>query len=252
MKSTRQTHTRGTILGYLCSFWGVCCLEFLLFAYKVPLAYSLMFYHSFSFPLMLRPFNSSHVLSFLLFVILSSLTFFVFLNVHTVNHRLPCPFIVHVRPRSLLFPLSDLLILPIFFNFAVSYFLVFSLFLVLFFACRFSFFSALLCSITHLAVSFNIIVQNVQKHCWLLKRIAENLSMQERIDDLKSISHQSSSNNNCNQIIDLLSVTVERHWWQVLFQLFLSLFRRKGHQREIVEGLPGDLPSPRYLCKKDV
>ena len=161
MKWTRQTHTRGTILGYLCSFWGVCCLEFLLFTLFVLW----MFYHGFSFPFMFRPFNSSHVLSFLLFVILSSFTVFVFLNVHMVNHRLPCPFIVHVRPRSLLFPLSDLLFLPIFFHFAVSYFLVFSLFLVLFFACRFSFFSALLCSITRLAVSFNIIVQNVQRHC---------------------------------------------------------------------------------------
>lgn len=165
MKWTRQTHTRGTILGYLCSVWGACCLEFLLLTYEVSLAYSLVSYHGFSFPFMLRPFNSSHVLSFLLFVILFSLTFFVFLNVHTVNHRLPCQFIVHVRLRSLLFPLSDLLFLPIFFHFAVSYFLVFSLFLVLFFACRFYFFSALLCSITHLAVSFNIIVQNVQKHC---------------------------------------------------------------------------------------
>lgn len=41
MKWTRQTHTRGTILGYLCSFWGACCLEFLLLTFKVSLAYSL-------------------------------------------------------------------------------------------------------------------------------------------------------------------------------------------------------------------
>lgn len=153
MKWTRQTHTKGTILGYVLVFL-LGCLLFRVFTFYIQ-SFSCLFFGCsiMASRFMLRPFNSSHVLSFLLFVILS------------VNIRLPCPFIVHVRPRSLLFPLSDLLFLPIFFHFAVSYFLVFSLFLVLFFACRFSFFSALLCSINHLAVSFNIIVQNVQKHC---------------------------------------------------------------------------------------
>ena len=130
MTRTPSNSCEGHDFGVLVFLPGCLLLGVFTF-YKIPLAYSLevlswllISFHVLSFQFLPCPFM------FLLLFILSSLTFLCCLNFHTVNHRLPCPFIVHIRPPSLLFPLSDLLSLPIFFHFVVAYVLIFSHFLV--------------------------------------------------------------------------------------------------------------------------
>ena len=148
MTRTPSNSCEGHDFGVLVFLPGCLLLGVFTF-YKIPLAYSLdvlswllISFHVMSFQFLPCPFM------FLLFFILSSLTFLCCLNFHTVNHRLPCPFIVHIRPPSL-FRYLIYCLCPYSFISSLHMF-SFSLFFGMFFACSFSFFSALLCSITPL------------------------------------------------------------------------------------------------------
>lgn len=197
-----------------------------------------MFYHGFSFPFMLRPFNSSHVLSFLLFVILSSLTFFVFLNVHTVNHRLPCPFIVHVRPRSLfvsaIWSIVSAHILS-FCRFIFSRFLSFLGF-VLCLQVLFLLSSALFhyspCSFfqhncAECSKALLIYLKGLPRTCRCKKG-----SMILNQFHIKAAATTTATKFNTPKIIDLLSVTVEHHWWQYIPTLFVTFSAERSSKRD--------------------
>lgn len=69
---------------------------------------------------------------------------------------------------------------------------------------------------------------------------------------IKAAATTTATEFNTPKIIDLFECHRRAPLVAGAIPTLLSLFRRKGHQREIVEGLPADLPSPRYLCKKDV